>query len=228
MERRPFEVFKLYFMIPLTFTRYRSINGNAYKVCFWLLAYILHDPSLHNKIRTEVTPAVDASTSPRDLSALLERCPNLNAVYNEILRLASATIAIRDVEEPVNIGGKDLRVGTKIYIPFRQLHFNEDAFGVDAGTFNPQRFLLNKELNRTSSFRPFSGGITLCPGRFIAQREILTFTALVLTRFDLALVEKKDNARMTFPRMDEERPVLGIMGPISGDDVVLRVRQAKR
>jgi cytochrome P450 len=108
------------------------------------------------------------------------------------------------------------------------LHINEDAFGVDARTFNPQRFLLNKELNRSSSFRPFSGGTTLCPGRFLAHREILTFTALVLSRFDVALAEKKDNEQMTFPRMDEETPVLGIMGPVSGDDVVLRVRQAKR
>ncbi|MCJ1343208.1 hypothetical protein MMC31_001400, partial [Peltigera leucophlebia] len=154
------------------------INSNAYKLCFWILTYILHDISLHATIRNEIGPAVDAPTSPNDLAALLDRCSNLNAVFNEVLRLTSSSSSIRNVLKPVTIGGKNFRIGTKVLIPFRQLHFNEDIFGVDAGTFNPERFLRNKELNRGASFRPFGGGKTYCPGRFLAYREILVFTAL--------------------------------------------------
>lgn len=204
------------------------INGNAYKLCFWILTYILHDSSLHTTIRNEISPAVDASTSPNDLAALLDRCPNLNAVFNEVLRFTSSSSSIRNVLKPVTVGGKNLRIGTKVLIPFRQLHFNEDIFGPDAGTLNPERFLRNKELNRSASFRPFGGGKTYCPGRFLAQREILVFTALVLTRFDVALVGKEGNKGVPFPKLEDGKPCLGIMGPVTGDDVALRVRQVKR
>lgn len=54
------------------------------------------------------------------------------------------------------------------------------------------------------------------------------FTALVLTRFDIALVGKEGNKGVAFPQLEDGKPCLGIMGPVSGDDVTVRVRQVKR
>lgn len=63
-------------------------------------------------------------------------------------------------------------------------------------------------------FRPFGGGATLCPGRFLAKREVLTCVALAVGRFDLALADPL----APFPRIEGRVPCLK---PIDGDDVTL-------
>lgn len=178
-------------------------------------------------IRDEIGPIVDAAASAGDLPVLLNDCPHLNAVYHEVLRLTSSSSSIRNVLKPTCVSGKNLRIGTKVLIPFRQLHFNEDIFGADAATFNPERFLRNKEIHRSGTFRPFGGGTTHCPGRFLAKNEVLVFTALVLTRFDITLAEKGSDHASAFPKIEDGKPCLGIMGPVNGADVLLRVRKRK-
>ncbi len=39
-------------------TRRNSINSNANKLCFWIMAYLLYDPALYAFIRAEVDQAV--------------------------------------------------------------------------------------------------------------------------------------------------------------------------
>lgn len=109
-----------------------------------------------------------------DLESRLERCPRLEAVFNEVVRLTSSSSSIRNVTSLTEIGGKLLHKGTKVLIPYRQLHLNEDIFGADLLHFNAERFFTNKELARSSSYRPFGGGVTYCPGRFLARREVIT------------------------------------------------------
>ena len=165
----------------------------------------------------------------------LEHCAILDSVYNEVLRLTASSSSIRTVLSTTEIGGKQLRRGTKVLIPYRQLHFNEDVWGTDAKTFDPERFLKNKGLARDPSFRPFGGGTTYCPGRFLAKREVMTFIALLLHSFDIALAAnpalpagKDETKKPAFPRLEEKKPCLGIMGPANGHDVYLKVRPAKR
>jgi cytochrome P450 len=210
-----------------------SINGNAYKLCFWILAYALHDENLLASIRNEIDPVVNEGLT--GLEYRLEHCARLDSIYNEVLRLTASSSSIRTVLSTTEIGGKQLRSGTKVLIPYRQLHFNEDIWGNDAKTFDPERFLKNKDLARNSSFRPFGGGTTYCPGRFLAKREVMTFVALLLYRFDIALAThpalpaSKDKAtKPAFPRLEEQKPCLGIMGPAKGHDVCLKVRPTKR
>lgn len=56
----------------------------------------------------------------------------------------------------------------------------------------------------------------------------MTFIALVLYRFDIS---RADHAALpnssTFPRLEEKKPCLGIMGPAKGHDVYLKVKPAK-
>lgn len=207
--------------------RYR-INGNAYKLCFWILTYMLHDSNLFTSIRNEVVPAVQASTSPNDLSSRLDRCPHLDAIFHEVLRLVSSSSSIRNVQTPITVGGKYLRAGTKVLIPYRQLHFDEDVFGSNAQSFDAERFLRNKDLVKSSSYRPFGGGTTHCPGRFLARREVLTFVALVVDRFELELAGDVGTSGTAFPKLEDRKPCLGIMGPLTGEDVIVKVREAKR
>ncbi|KAL9012907.1 MAG: hypothetical protein Q9180_009060, partial [Flavoplaca navasiana] len=56
------------------------VNGNAYKLCFWVLTHILYDPSLLAATRAEALSAVRDSAYPNELASNLEKCPCLNAV----------------------------------------------------------------------------------------------------------------------------------------------------
>lgn len=189
---------------------------------------MLHDSNLFTSIRNEVVPAVQASTSPNDLSSRLDRCPHLDAIFHEVLRLVSSSSSIRNVQTPITVGGKYLRAGTKVLIPYRQLHFDEDIFGSNAQSFDAERFLRNKDLVKSSSYRPFGGGTTHCPGRFLARREVLTFVALVVDRFELELAGDVGTSGTAFPKLEDRKPCLGIMGPLTGEDVIVKVREAKR
>lgn len=204
------------------------INGNAYKVCFWILAYLLYDPELLSIIRTEVVPVVNKGTT--DLESRLECCPRLEAVFNEVVRLTSSSSSVRNVTSTTVIGGKILHKGTKVLIPYRQLHLNGEVFGSDPLHFDADRFFINKDLSRSSSYRPFGGGVTYCPGRILARREVITFVALILYRFDIDLtkgeIASASKSKPRFPRLDEGKPCLGIMGPVNGEDVFVTIKQA--
>jgi hypothetical protein len=55
---------------------------------------------------------------------------------------------------------------------------------------------------------------------------VYMFVVLVLRRFDISL-EGVGGERPKFPRMDETIPSGGMMGPVAGDDVFVKVRQAR-
>ncbi|KAL9608970.1 MAG: hypothetical protein Q9167_006221 [Letrouitia subvulpina] len=216
---------------------YWVINGNAYKLCFWILAHILHDETLLDSLRSEIVPVVQAGLT--GLEYRLEECPLLDSVWNETLRLTASSSSVRTVRSTTEIRSKILRPGTKVLIPYWQLHFNENVWGPNPEAFEPERFLKNKELVRNSSFRPFGGGTTYCLGRFLAKREVMTFVALVLYRFDISLTTVKRTdigndgknitvQKLAFPDLEEREHCLGIMGPVKGHDVYLNVKPAKR
>ncbi|KAI9879019.1 MAG: hypothetical protein M1830_009818 [Pleopsidium flavum] len=206
---------------------YWVVNSNTYKLCFWIFAYLLHDPVLLSTIRTETAPAV-ASTGV-DMNHLLQSSPHLNSLFDEVLRLTNSSSSVRSVASETTINGFTLRTGTKVIIPYRQLHFNEAVFGTNAAHFDAERFMKNKDLNRSTSYRPFGGGSTYCPGRFIARQEVVAFVALVLGRYDLELAPSEIGGKTeTFPALEEMKPCLGVMGPVTGDDLVIRVRRRQK
>lgn len=196
-----------------------SVNANTYKLCFWLFAYLLHDTSLLESIREETSQTF--SGNDVDLNRLTKGCPRLEALLNEILRFTVSSQSTRRVDSPTVIGGKTLQPGAFVFIPYRQLHFNEDVFGKDASTFVADRFLKHPELSRHPSFRPFGGGTTYCPGRFIARQEVYIFVALMLHNYDVELATTSQQ----FPRVNDRNPALGAVGPIPGDDLRMRIKR---
>lgn len=136
------------------------------------------------------------------MTYLVNHCPLLASFYEEVLRLTVDPIAVRVTTEEVTIGGKVLQPGRKVLAPFRQMHFNPEIYGADAAAFDPQRFANNPKLQRSTSWRPFGGGNTHCPGRFIARREVYMFIAIVLFRFDVKLAAGADWKKQKFPVLD--------------------------
>ena len=94
------------------------------------MSYILFDRELHAALREETLHAVQ--NADLDLQYLVKNCPQLLAVYHEILRLTKRDLAFRKVDRDTELGGKLLRGGSFVIVPVCQLHDNEDVFGFDA------------------------------------------------------------------------------------------------
>lgn len=209
--------------------RLQSINANAHKAAFWIMAHPLSNTSLLNSIRAESFSAIAPTTSSPESSSspvtidhkyLLNSCPHLNSLFNEVLRVTSNSANIREVLAPTLIGSKVIPTGMKLFIPHRQLLLDEEGFGSTAQHLDPDRFFHNKELERSGFYRPFGGGTTLCSGRFIA---------IALWRFEVEKVDVGQQAQgiggKPFPHLDNGKPSLGIAAPLQSDDVIVKVRE---
>ena len=200
---------------------------------FWIFAHLLYDRQLLELVRAEVTSGV--TDGVLKMEYLTEQCPWLEAVYLEVMRLTAGSSSMRDVTEDTVIGGKTLRKGNKVMIQYRQLHLNKRVWGSNFADFDPARFIRNKDLSRSPSFRPFGGGQHLCPGRFLAREVIFAFVTLVLSRYDITLGDgitgEKQDGKVTslprFPRADESKPGVGTLQPVAGDEVIIRLSPRK-
>ncbi|TVY19957.1 Prostacyclin synthase [Lachnellula arida] len=197
-----------------------GINGNMHKVTFWMIAYLVHNPDLYQTIRTETAAGI-IDNAP-NIPFLTEKCPRLEAVFLEVLRLTIASSLMRYVNAPTVIGGKTLRRGRNVMAPYRQLHLNADVWGHNVHDFDPERFLKNPSLAKHPSFRPFGGGHNLCPGRFLARQAIFAFVALLISRFDVSLADVGAGPQ-PFPRHDESKPAIGTLAPRREDKVFLDI-----
>lgn len=188
-----------------------------------MLAYMLSEPELFHIIREETRPVFqDGEFQSSNIRYLEENCPRLNGIWDETMRLSAYSSSVRYVIKDTIIGGKLLRQGNRVMIPNRQLHFDEKVFGKNVHDFNSTRFLDNDGLIRSGSWRPFGGGSTICPGRFIAKQSAITFIAMMLQRFDIEPAGKEK-----FPRIEEGNPVLGIMSTKGGDDISVKLSLRK-
>ena len=131
-------------------------------------------------------------------------------------------------------------------IPYRQLHFDQDVFGPEpVDEFRPERFTADKvrgeQLTRSDNWRPFGGGKTMCPGRYVAKRAVLLFIAMVLREYDLEAVgtrleiqkgggekKRKEGEKFGVPEAEEGKPVLGIMSFKDDDDLLVRITRRRR
>lgn len=203
------------------------INANAYRSAFWTLAYVLQDQSLVAALREEIAPVFAQGTT--NLGSRIENCPLLESVYFESLRLSSSSATIRTVRNTTTIGDFTLRKGTEVLVPYCQLHFDNSVWGPSPAQFNPERFLKNSHLKQSPSFKPFGGGSTYCPGRFLARQEVMAFVAVVLHRFDVTLSpsDRAYGKKQRMPRLDHKQLAVSLMSPMDGEDLLLDVKLAK-
>ncbi|KAF1950251.1 cytochrome P450 [Byssothecium circinans] len=215
--------------VHVLFSFYRVMNANAYKLVFWIISHLLFEPKLMKEIADEVEPAFRGEKhSAPDLDHLLNSCPLLESTCEEVLRLTNWPIGTRTVQADTVIGGKKLRQGRKLLMPYRAMHFDSTVFGADAAAFNPRRFLEDKNLVANKSYRPFGGAAHYCPGRYIARTEVQMYTAVMLKRFDMSVTESDSKGQKpTFPKMDNTLPSGGIQVPLKGEDLIVRVRPSK-
>ncbi|KND88582.1 7-alpha-hydroxycholest-4-en-3-one 12-alpha-hydroxylase [Tolypocladium ophioglossoides CBS 100239] len=203
----------------VVFHLYLAINTNTRKTAFWVLAHLLHDLDLMAAYCRETAPAFRGAdlVDPfmiQDAAA----CPQVDAVWHETLRMSGWAASVRLITQDTLIGNKRMCKGNRVMVPHRLLHFDKGIFGEATHQFRTDRWLNNKDLSRSPSFRPFGAGKTMCSGRFLARFSVTTFVATLLRRFHVELV-----GQPAFPRADEGRPVLGTMSIREGDDFKVRL-----
>ena len=176
---------------------------------------MLFEPELLTSIRSEIAPAF--VNDSMDIHYLERSCPRLRALWLEVLRLTVSSSSVRHVLKDTTISGKHLRSGNILINSCRQLHFNEAIFGKDVLQFNSKRFVDNESLEKSTSWKPFGGGISLCPGRFFAKRTAFMFIAIATRKFDVRLAFAQP-----FPRPEQQTPDLGVFMPL--DDLRLTAR----
>ncbi|KAF2205688.1 cytochrome P450 [Delitschia confertaspora ATCC 74209] len=220
---------------------YWAMIGNIYKISFWLLSHLLLSPdsaSLISTIRNETAPALSPTNSHQINAERLtpEQCPTLHALFNEVLRLTVTSSLGRVATTDTVVGGKTVRKGTKVLIPFRELHYNPSAFGPAPERLSPNRFNDNPKLAKSSNFRPWGGGNHLCPGRFLAWQLIATNVALLVGNWDLDVLRQEGaggrKGRMDqpngFPKGDEGRPSPGVTPVAEGEDLFVKLMKRER
>ncbi|KAG6353487.1 hypothetical protein INS49_005668 [Diaporthe citri] len=69
----------------MLFSLQNLINANAYRQCFWCVAYLLHDITVLEEIKKEIQPAWQSDGV--NMAYLLESCPLLASFYEEMLRM---------------------------------------------------------------------------------------------------------------------------------------------
>ncbi|ORY10363.1 cytochrome P450 [Clohesyomyces aquaticus] len=194
-----------------------AANSNEYNISFWVMAHLLHKPELFKLVYDETEAAWH--DEELDIKSLCTNAHNLNAIFAEALRLNGGAMVSRVVRKPITLGRKTLQPGHSALIPARQLHMNEKVWGDDVAEFDPMRFQNKKNLLRHSSYRPFGGGCTYCPGRVLAKEEVFSFIAILFHRYDIKLADV--GGKQEFPKLDDSTPALGITGPVSTMDVIV-------
>lgn len=149
---------------------------------------------------------------------LVDQCTLLDACLNETLRLCTGASSARNVDAATTISTHILSPPAKILIPYHQLHYEEGFFGPEVRTFNPQ-LLLDKDLAKSSYFKPFGGGGAYYSARVLARREVLALAAVLLSQYEVELEGKVKG----IPEMDRVELTMEVMNAVGGEDLLVRL-----
>jgi cytochrome P450 family 110 len=172
----------------------------------WAIYWINYLPEVKEKLLTEIATL---GTEPDAMA--ISKLPYLNAVCSETLRIYPVAITTmpRVVDEPISIGGYDLKPNTVVMGCIYLTHHREDLYP-EAHLFKPERFLDSKF--SPYEYLPFGGGVRRCIGVALAQLELKLVLFEILTKCELTLIDK-------LPIIPVQRGI--VLGPESGVNVRL-------
>ena len=181
-----------------------GILVNTIPSAFYMLIHIYSDRALLHDIRCELE-ATSVMTAPsggqRTLRIITMRkeCHLLHSTFQELLRIHALGTSARFVLEDTMLDNQYLlRKGMMIQMPAAIMHADSSIWGSNASEFQPRRFLKQNEAGKGSkekpvAYRPFGGGVSLCPGRHLVTLEVLAIAAYMILRFDMAPVNGQWN-----------------------------------
>ncbi|XP_001377104.3 5-beta-cholestane-3-alpha,7-alpha-diol 12-alpha-hydroxylase-like [Monodelphis domestica] len=216
-------------------------QGSTTGVNFWTLFFLLKNPEALKAVREEaegILRKMGKEKRPGGVPInfdynMLKQTPVLDSVMEETLRLVVAPFLARSVMQDMTLKMDDgreyaLRKGDEVCVfPYLFLHMDPEIHS-DPTTFKYDRFLtldgsqkvvFYKQGRRIKSHMlPWGAGTTLCPGRFLALNQIKMFIFLMVTQYDMELVDQEAG----IPPINVKRWGMGPLQPMY--DVQFRYR----
>ncbi|GEM32232.1 cytochrome P450 [Nocardia neocaledoniensis NBRC 108232] len=144
----------------------------------WALYHLHREPGLRSRLTAELA---DAPTDPEEQAA----SPLLGALCQETLRLhPPVPMVLRTLTEPRRWRGVDLAAGQTIGLAVGVLHSQPSTWPAPR-LFHPDRFLDRKIA--PSDYAPFGGGHRRCIGATLAEHELRSVLAMLVTETELRL-----------------------------------------
>ncbi|KAK3053931.1 hypothetical protein LTR09_005211 [Extremus antarcticus] len=218
-------------------------NANTGSLVFWILNHIYADRDLLTKVREEIKPFVLAvqpkqefafpepsRVEKMDVERLCRQCPLLESCYVESLRLDSASWSLREVKqdfvlksEEKEARGWQLRKGEYVHAA-HDLHSTDAKCFGDPMVWKADRHIRNKygekqDTTDMGSLRPYGGGESICPGRDLAYKEVISFAAAAIALWN---IEPAGGGEWKMPR---HRRATGVYG--SSDEVRVWIKRRK-
>ena len=159
--------------------------------------------------------------------AMREKAYLLHATFQELLRVHAMGAGARYVREDTMLNNQYLlKKGMIVQMPMAIMHSDPRIWGPDAGSFRPERFLKQTDVNKDSksqsvAYRPFGGGASMCPGRHFVTLEVMALTALIVLKFDITPL----GSGWQIPRQKQESLATNVFPPESDIRVGMKRRQ---
>ncbi|PVF96174.1 cytochrome P450 [Serendipita vermifera] len=162
-----------------------------------LLYMLMLHPNIQRRVQDELDEQVGDGRLPTMKD--IKKMTYFNATWNESLRFNVVTpLGVPHVNtEPDVYKGYYIPKGCTIYANLGYILRDPKIWGDDADTYNPDRFL--PECNPRAaelpdiSMIPFGFGKRICPGRYLAERTALLFTASILSAYDILPADGRKN-----------------------------------
>ncbi|XP_001514400.1 cytochrome P450 7A1 [Ornithorhynchus anatinus] len=218
-----------------------AAQANTIPATFWSLFQTIRSPEalkaaveeVHNVLKN-AGQKVSFDGKPIVLTqAQLNDMPVLDSIIKESIRLSSASMNVRAAKEDFILhledGSYSIRKDDVIALYPPLVHLDPEIYP-DPLTFKYNRYLDENGKTKTNFYcnglklkyyyLPFGSGLTKCPGRIFAIYEIKEFLILMLSYFELELVDRQPRC----PPLDQSRAGLGILPPTNDIDFRYRLK----
>ena len=168
-----------------------------------------------------------------DMGRVLNDCPLLKSLMEEILRIRSANASGRMVTRDTMLNNQYLlRANSTVLIPSIAVHNDASVWGPSVKQFDPYRFVKSgdRQMLRQPAYayRAFGGGAALCPGRFLASMEILSMLTIIVLRFDVTPVNSEGHVTQWQEPKSRSHILTSILSPAKDVPVLIREREKYR
>ncbi|XP_063779832.1 cytochrome P450 7A1 [Pseudophryne corroboree] len=218
-------------------------QANTLPATFWCVYYLLRCPKAMKAATEEIKESLEKASQNVSLDDNkyiflnrheLDDMPVLGSIIKESMRLSSASLNIRVAKENFVLklednGSYNIRKDDIVALYPQTVHLDPEIYE-DPLTFKYDRYLDENRKENTSFYlkgkklkyyyMPFGSGKTICPGRQFAVHEIKQLLTLLISYFELELVDKNVKS----PPLDQSRAGLGILQPTHDVDFRYRLK----